>query len=577
MKHFITILLLIVSVLVSAQSNRKYTRVWSTYFGGAGTSAVTGVVDSHGNAIVLFYIGAPIPNEEDYYNQFSTDENFPFNENRTFIAKFSSDGTLIYSKYTPFFVHDLLIDSNDYLYILGTTNNPDLATHHIWDFDFGTSSSIVARLNPDLLMDWCANVPSDVNSMCFDDDQNLYVAGTTLTNQGITTDGTFQPDFIAEPSTNGGYIKNGFVFKLNNQGQLQWSTYNGIDLFSPKISFCNNELVLFFGFNLTQNTYLFNQYGNYYHTADAYQQTPTNQIVSKFNPNNGQRVYSTYIGNDNFVITDLACYNGYFYTLSVTSGGLDSSLISPDAYQPNYGGDLYDLHLGKFEHNLSPIGGTYIGGNGIDYCHPNHKALILNNKTLRLAGGTFSNNLNFDGLTPYQNNNNNGEEVLIMEFATDGLSPTWGSYFGGSGEDVLPNLIYVDDQTFYVIGGTTSSQDIATAGSYQENLSIHPNFPNHTANGFVTKFVLNNELNVENHHFGNEFVLYPNPTTEVVTIQANQLSEINSVEVFNTLGQKVFEDKYNNVVRVELNFSQFSKGIYLIKVNDSFLQKVVLK
>ena len=59
--------------------------------------------------------------------------------------------------------------------------------------------------------------------------------------------------------------------------------------------------------------------------------------------------------------------------------------------------------------------------------------------------------------------------------------------------------------------------------------------------------------------------VYPNPTYGLVKIEAEN---IQSVSIFNTLGQKVFESSADGDV-FEYDFSHQSAGVYLIKVETA--------
>ena len=58
------------------------------------------------------------------------------------------------------------------------------------------------------------------------------------------------------------------------------------------------------------------------------------------------------------------------------------------------------------------------------------------------------------------------------------------------------------------------------------------------------------------------FNLYPNPAKDLVTLSA--ASNIQTVEVFNALGQVVYSTKSNQTT-IEIPTSQFNKGIYTVK------------
>ncbi|MCK5907833.1 MAG: T9SS type A sorting domain-containing protein, partial [Flavobacteriales bacterium] len=60
--------------------------------------------------------------------------------------------------------------------------------------------------------------------------------------------------------------------------------------------------------------------------------------------------------------------------------------------------------------------------------------------------------------------------------------------------------------------------------------------------------------------------MYPNPAKSMVTISAEKF---NSVEIFNTLGQSVL--KLDGGKDLEVNTSNFNKGVYLVKFSNDEL------
>ncbi len=72
-----------------------------------------------------------------------------------------------------------------------------------------------------------------------------------------------------------------------------------------------------------------------------------------------------------------------------------------------------------------------------------------------------------------------------------------------------------------------------------------------------------------------EFKIAPNPASEYISIQSN--AQITSIEIFNTLGKKVFTTITQNN---KIDISKYSKGIYIIKAtftNNKVLIKKVIK
>ncbi len=74
----------------------------------------------------------------------------------------------------------------------------------------------------------------------------------------------------------------------------------------------------------------------------------------------------------------------------------------------------------------------------------------------------------------------------------------------------------------------------------------------------------------------NSITLYPNPTSKEVNISSENI--INSIEVFNSLGQKVYQ---TNVKQKEetLDINSFSKGVYILGVNTDkgYIRKKLIK
>jgi len=69
-----------------------------------------------------------------------------------------------------------------------------------------------------------------------------------------------------------------------------------------------------------------------------------------------------------------------------------------------------------------------------------------------------------------------------------------------------------------------------------------------------------------------DITLYPNPTQNNITLSS--LLPINTVVVSNLLGQKVFTGVYNDN-KVVINLGQLPEGIYLLKINNAYVYKVI--
>jgi choice-of-anchor B domain-containing protein len=84
-------------------------------------------------------------------------------------------------------------------------------------------------------------------------------------------------------------------------------------------------------------------------------------------------------------------------------------------------------------------------------------------------------------------------------------------------------------------------------------------------------------LKLNENKMEHRFSIFPNPTIDKTTISANNNLQIHNIEVFSILGQKVFEKKNLNELKYVLKTSPLKTGIYLIKINDQFIQKMIIQ
>lgn len=93
------------------------------------------------------------------------------------------------------------------------------------------------------------------------------------------------------------------------------------------------------------------------------------------------------------------------------------------------------------------------------------------------------------------------------------------------------------------------------------NIYFDYNYPI-TTNAFAT--TIQNVLSNQNFVFENEFVLYPNPTHDILNISTKNQIEIQSVEIYNIVGQLVIAVP-NTTTSIDV--SNIATGTYFIKVN----------
>jgi uncharacterized repeat protein (TIGR01451 family) len=117
-----------------------------------------------------------------------------------------------------------------------------------------------------------------------------------------------------------------------------------------------------------------------------------------------------------------------------------------------------------------------------------------------------------------------------------------------------------------------------TTGTIIENTAeIYFDYnPAIVTNTFQTEFV--NTLGIDKNTISN-FVIYPNPTNDILSIQNKENSIITKVNVIDILGKTILSSKYE-VSNVSIDLSSLNSGIYFVEIYSNDLktvQKIIKK
>lgn len=396
------------------------------------------------------------------------------------ISKFEDDGSsLIYSTYlggnNNEIPHSLVVNSNNQLYILGTTSSSNFpTTNSAFDGTYNGGSSIgtgtggnnnsngvaypngsdiiVAKFNANgTNLIGCTYVGGSGNDginlsdtlqkayadeyrgeIIVDNNDNCYVATSTGSTNFPIVNG-FQ-------NTYGGGLTDGVVFKFNaNLSSLLWSSYIGGSEADAAYSLQFDPNLNVFATGGTKST-------DFPTTNNAlnqnYQQGSADGWVSKIS-NNGQNLLaSTYLGTNNydqsfFVQLDL---QGNVYCLGQTLGAYP---IGPSwVYSVNNSGQF--LH--KLTNNLQNTVFSTRWGTGNSSINLSLSAFLVNQcnhifvagwgGTLFGTGSLTSGSSTTNGL-PTTNNavqtTTDGNDMYFIVFEDSAKGVLFGSYFGGTG------------------------------------------------------------------------------------------------------------------------------------------------
>jgi hypothetical protein len=331
--------------------------LWSTYYGGnhsdipyALSTDATGDILVTGATTSDTGIASP--------GAYQTSTNDPSEEYDCFLAKFSSNGSLIWSTYYGGKFED---------YGYGVTTDP-FGNIFITGYTYGASNisttgafktkpegpeAFVAKFSPTggcLWSTYYGGKGDDrAQGIATSPDGSFYITGTTSSTDEIATAGAFQTSGSA------------FLTKFSSSGYPIWGTYFGenCDAYSIAVDASGNVIIAG-STNGTKNVASSGAYQTKY--AGGY----LDAFVAKFS-SYGSRLWSTYYGGGNYddgrgVAIDRS-ENVYItgFTKSVTG------IATKGAYRTTGGGYNQDAFLAKFSPSGRLQWGTYYGGSADDY------------------------------------------------------------------------------------------------------------------------------------------------------------------------------------------------------------------
>lgn len=294
-------------------------------------------------------------------------------------------------------------------------------------------------------------------SVAVDSYDNVYMAGEAFASSMIATAGSHQ-------SSLGGY-RDGFLVKFNGDGERQWATYYG----GPDYDHFNSIVI-----DGSDNIYGAGQTSSSsaIATAGSHQSTyggSTDCFIVKFNTS-GVRQWGTYYGGSNWDYNGVVDVDpdGYIYLAGTTSS--TNAIATAGSHQSSFAGGYSDGFLAKFNGSGVRQWGTYYGVSGSNtWSVPGHDSFhgihIDQSGSIYVGGYTYSTS---GMVTPgaHQTSLAGEMDVVLAKFNSTGVLQ-WATYYGGTGGEFLGYISSDAAGYVYISGGTTSSNNISTAGSHQ--------------------------------------------------------------------------------------------------------------
>lgn len=397
--------------LVKFSSNGM--RLWATYYGTESLEEDCRLaVDKAGNVYITGWTFSTSGLASPGAFQTSTNGNA-----HCFLAKFNSMGNRVWGTYyggnKMDLPNDIVVDISGNIYIGGYTNsNNGISTTGTHQGTIASSSDgFLAKFDSSGYRIWGTyyggSSSDQIRGIALDDSGYVYVAGSTTSQDKITTNG-------AHSSIHNGGAYDGFIVKLDSSGRRVWGTYYG----GSKIDEINNIIVdrhrdvIVTGYTLSKSGIA--SVGSHQQVLggdSSIKVEHKDAFLAKFNKD-GLVLWGTYygaIGEDIAYGLAVDTITDCIYITGETNS--TSNISMQGVYQVNYGGGYRDGFAVMFNAQGARLWGTYIGGADddrtyqitSDYC-----------SDIYVAGYAMSNNLATS--TAHQPLLTKGSDGLLLKF-----------------------------------------------------------------------------------------------------------------------------------------------------------------
>ncbi|MEM7571436.1 MAG: SBBP repeat-containing protein [Bacteroidota bacterium] len=433
------------------------TLIWSTYLGGEGADEIRDLaVDADGNIYGIGQTDSPanLVSTGAFQSSITGDEDI-------LLFKFNAEGERLWSTYfggdEKDTGEDLAIGPDGDIYLCATVESESgitTADVHQEVYGGGFLDGLVARFDTDGQLVWSTYIGGTINENCFglavNQDNHIYVTGRTKSFNAIANEESFQSSIAGDIDA--------FLAKFDSEGQLLWSTYFGgqqVDI-GQSVAVANNGDVFISGWTASEDN--LSTFGV---EQTSYGGGQADIFLARFR-SNGNRMWCGYLGGDNNdFANDLATdAEGNLYI--VGSSFSPNNIGTMGTHQPSSDGSG-DALLVKYNPEGQRIWGTYYGGEQADILND---IAIDTNGDVYLVGNARSTNEIATANAAQSNFGGGLWDGMLLKFNTDGQR-IWGTYLGGSSEDMALAVAVASPSHIYVAGTTNSDTDFATTAAFQ--------------------------------------------------------------------------------------------------------------
>lgn len=428
---------------------------FSTLFGGTDREQASSVsVDNEGNIILTMWTESQdIPTTA---GAFQSDFNGGTGDG--VVAKFTSDGQLLFATYLGGSLHDQIvrsvIDDEDNIYVVGGTYSPDLP---ITDDAFqsehqGNEEGYIAKFSPNGTLLYCSYFGGEGNDRVLNIfllDDGTYLLEGYIGSDGFGTEGVYQSEYSGGADT--------FVAAMNSDmSDILMFTYFGgsgtdygweVDLDSQgDIIICGE----------TASTSLPT-------THDAICRTYSGNndgFIAKISSDGSELLYGTYLGGPH---TDFGggvhvdASNNVFIT-----GLASSDFTNMSEYQGLHHGG-WDFFAAKFTDDFELLCFKMIGGNSTDFFW--ESAMDADGNVV-LVGSTKSDD--YPIVSPIQEERVGLDDACATILASNGTTILMSTYIGGTQIEKGEGITITEDGSIIISGYSSSDDFPVSAGAFQQ-------------------------------------------------------------------------------------------------------------
>ncbi len=429
---------------------------WATYYGGVNMDyGYSCAVDALGN---VYMAGATASSlsiaSGGHQNTYGGNAD-------AFIVKFNASGIRQWASYygggESDYGHSCAIDASGNVYMVGYTFSPSsIASSGHQNTYEGNADAFIVKFNASGIRQWASyygGTSGDVAYHCaIDAVGNVYMSGYTLSSNSIATAGSHQ-------AVSAGNV-DAFLVKFNSLGVRQWGTYYGGS--GTETAFhCTTDAV--------GNVYLSGYTNSTTSIASGGHQNTygggNDAFLVKFN-SSGARQWATYYGGtaEDVGFCCAVDANGNVYLMGYTVSAAGISTIG--SHQATYGGGNSDAYLVKFNAAGARQWSTYYGGIGNETQFLGRfgsLAIDADNNVLISGFTTSTNAIATSGSIQPAFSGGANPDAFLAKFNTLGVR-LWGTYYGGTGEEVCNQVAVDANNNIYITGHTSSASNIANNG-----------------------------------------------------------------------------------------------------------------